>query len=289
MIRKFLSLLRRFREKSAGASFTLGFSPEPYAAKRASFTKVAGNVRTLAFGSSHGLYGFHAGAGEFNFCEVSQDLYYSFRLYEKHAGTARRLEKIILFFSVFSAGFELEKTGEKERCVFYKTIYGLPYKNREFMPRDERRGKEKQVRKFLKGATPSGDPAGNCRYDFFFAPGTDVRARAEAHLQNSRRENDQMLYFKKLCSLARKKGHALFIVIPPARTDYKSFLPSSRIIFYNLFNKLPPPQEGIQVLNFYDDPDFGFGDFGDMDHLNQNGAIKLTQKIKERLHERIIS
>ncbi len=43
------------------------------------------------------------------------------------------------------------------------------------------------------------------------------------------------------------------------------------------------------MLNFYDDPDFAAGDFGDMDHLNQNGAAKLTQKIKEKLHERIIS
>ncbi len=241
MIRKFLSFIRRFREKSPGKSFPLGFSPEPYAAKRMHFMKAAGSLRTLALGSSHGLYGFHAGAGEFNFCEVSQDLYYSFRLYEKYARTARRLEKVILFFSVFSAGFELEKTEEKERCVFYRTVYGLPYKNRKFMPREERRGKEEQVRSFLKNIPLSGDPAGNCRYDFFFAPGTDVRARAAAHLKNSRRENDQMLYFKKLCSLARKKGHALCIVIPPARADYKGFLPPSGIIFNKLFNDLPPP------------------------------------------------
>lgn len=241
MIQKFLSLIRSFREKSAGNSFPLGFSPEPYAAKRASFTRAAESVRTIAFGSSHGLYGFHAEAGEFNFREVSQDLYYSFRLYQKYAASARRLERIILFFSVFSAGFELEKTGEKERCIFYKTIYGLPYKNRKFLPRDERRAKERQARNFLTGALPAGDPSGNCRYDFFFAPETDVRARAEAHLENSRRENDQMSYFKKLCTRARKKRHALFIVIPPARADYKSFLPSSQVILIIFSIGYPPP------------------------------------------------
>jgi hypothetical protein len=99
--------------------------------KRQEFFKTSKNVNTLVMGSSHGDYSFNPRyytPGAYNFCWASQDLYYSYNVYLKLFQQAPNLNTVVLFFSVFSPGFDLYMTSEYLRCVVYKKIVDIDYK-----------------------------------------------------------------------------------------------------------------------------------------------------------------
>ena len=98
-------------------------------------------------------------------------------------------------------------------------------------------------------------------------------------MKNNRRNNNQTEYVKKAAELTRQKKHNLLIVIPPARSDYTKLLPPLE----ELFPDLLPLKNDIRILSFLNDGDFSDSDFCDTDHLNKNGAVKLTEKIRKYL------
>ena len=92
--------------------FSLKTFPPPPAEKFFQWQKNKNKTTTLIVGSSHGLYGYRAEGPEFNLCDVSQDLYYSYRLYALSCDFPQ-LKTVVLFYSVFSPGHVLEKNGRK--------------------------------------------------------------------------------------------------------------------------------------------------------------------------------
>ena len=54
-------------------------------------------------------------------------------------------------------------------------------------------------------------------------------------------------------------------------------------MFYNVLEIAKDSGASFEVLDFWDDETFSDDDFNDMDHLNEQGAVKLTCKIKERI------
>ena len=99
------------------------------------------DLQNLILGSSHGRDGFIPSTFDFNAANSSQDLYRAWKLYEyvlKHNG--KKIKKIILFWSVFHAGLELEKTREFVRCIPYKGLYNIPYASK--FPIDDSYGLE---------------------------------------------------------------------------------------------------------------------------------------------------
>ena len=81
-------------------------------------------METLVLGSSHANYNFLATEKEFNLGLNSQDLYNSYKLYESYSKSTK-LKNIIIFYSVFSEGFILDKTNSKDLALFYKLIYKI--------------------------------------------------------------------------------------------------------------------------------------------------------------------
>lgn len=81
------------------------------------------------------------------------------------------------------------------------------------------------------------------------------------------------------------KGHDLFVVIPPFRSDYTKLLPPFEEVFAPLLS-LTQKDASIHLLDYFHDTDFADDDFGDTDHLNLQGAKKLTQKIRQAFRTR---
>lgn len=238
------------------------------------------NIETLAIGASHGDYGFNSNLckNSYNMCYTSTDLYYCYELYKLFAPKMSNLKNIILFYSVFSPGFELEKTNEFQIAVFIKLLFAIPYKKRYLEKY------EKKFNNFLKSTIKASAPI-DCEnytgYDnpqIFFNDDYGVLKRAKTHLRENLRGNNQTGYVEKILQLTKENNHNLIVVIPPAREDYKKCLPEALELFKELNNI-----ELVNVLNFYNDNDFIKDDFGDFDHLNNHGAKKLTKKICEFL------
>lgn len=235
-------------------------------------------IETLVLGSSHGDYGFRSDLYEnsYNLGLTSSDLYFNYQFYKLLFPKLPNLKNLILFYSVFSPGHELEKTKEYHIAILFKLIFGIPYRDSNLKIYEEK------IIEAL-GLIPEEEmPDNYTGYeipDWFFDEAFGVENRAKMHLRENSRSSNQTKYVEKISSLAKKHKHKLTVVLSPAREDYKSFLPDSSELFKELNNL-----KGIDILNYYDDKDFTRDDFGDFDHLNQDGAKKLTQKIYKALH-----
>lgn len=82
-------------------------------------------IKTLVLGSSHGQYSYIPDDSEYNIALPSQDLYYNYKIYEKYADKMKNLEEIVLFYSVFSKGFEVEKTSARFICLYYAFLFNI--------------------------------------------------------------------------------------------------------------------------------------------------------------------
>lgn len=233
-------------------------------------------VRNLALGSSHGYHGFLPDGNSFNLCGNSQDLYLSYELYRRCADLAK-LKTVILFYSVFSPGFDAERTSEMDYCLYYRYFWRIPLR---YHGPDDFAHKRYLLDKYLRQhpLTEVGDYRGENDYGWFFPSQMSVAERVASHLKNNRRQNGQTGYVGKMAELARIKGHRLVVVVPPFRSDYSALLPPFEETFAELLALVKQNPE-IKLMSFVDDKDFVDADFGDMDHLNRQGATKLTAKI----------
>ena len=87
-----------------------------------------------------------------------------------------------------------------------------------------------------------------------------------------------------MINLANRKGHRFVVVIPPCRSDYTALCPPYDELFAELLGVLRR-HHNVSLLSFWGDSSFVDSDFGDMDHLNRQGAEKLTAKINSQLHK----
>ncbi len=236
------------------------------------------SIDTLILGSSHGAAGFISkqySPTAFNLASASQDLYYSYHLLQYCLKELKNLNSIFLFYSVFSSGFELQKTSEKERCAYFKYLFNIPYKykadkdmERYSLQANSYYKKKKTIKKI--------DTNGYIEQTIFFAKDFPVAERTKTHLRENQRINNQLSYLKKIIDTCQQNNIELIILIPPTRKDYREALPNENILFEKLYKIKNLPS----VKNFYSNKNFKYTDFGDFDHLNRQGAEKLTSLIK---------
>ena len=240
------------------------------------------SIHTIILGSSHARNGFLPIDGEFNLGLSSQDLYRSYHLYKWIVKHRFHLKNIVLFYSVFHPGLQLEKTKEAWKCIPYKYLYNIPYAYR--LPKHLQNMK-REMKIYCKSANINVSSAYKGEYSYEeitdFATLT-AKELVEKHLKNNRRNNHQNKYLVKMIKLAHKSNHNMYIVTPPYRQDYLDCLPDYNEVnkeLLNIINMFPD----VKILNFQNDEDFEDDDFKDSDHLNKKGGIKLSAKIRERM------
>ena len=256
---------------------SVGLARAVYRQKRA-FDAARDSVRQIVFGSSHAHYGYLPGEkGSFSLASGSQDLYTSYELYRRVSDLAE-LKRIVLFVSVFSPGFQTEKSVYREVCLYYRHYWDIPYRfHREDYFQNRLRQLEERESSF-QPVEVTGH-RGECDYSFFMGDGTNVPLRVQGHLKNNRRLNGEIDYLDKFLSLAARRGHEAVVVIPPARSDYVACCPPNGEMFetvYALVKRYPD----ARLLDLFRSPAFVDADFGDSDHLAPRGAAKLTEIIE---------
>ena len=239
--------------------------------------KYKDNTETLILGSSHGVYGYNAIDGEYNLALSSQDLYYSFKLYEKYSAELPKLKNIILFYSVFSNGFILDKTGEKQRVLAYKNLFKIPVLNDSLYFKVYNLSFPHYLGKVKKRLINYNH--GNIENPKFFVdPEITPELRAKQHLKNNLRPNKQNYWVENLINLAKNNKHCVYIVLSPATDAYKNCLPDSKELFKDILDLIC--DKDVCLVDLYNSELFTDEDFGDLDHLNSNGAEKLSNYVR---------
>ncbi|MBT2772454.1 hypothetical protein J7J47_09430 [Halomonas sp. ISL-60] len=244
------------------------------AAKRTMLKREKDIIETIAVGSSHGDFGFDPRYCEnsFNLCYRSLDLKHSFGLYSYACNTLPNLKNVIVFYSVFSSGFSLERSnGEKEISVAVNELFEL-----DFTYDDEVLVESANM---IKGHFDDYEVEANGIRGFlatgkgFLSESIGVDVRSSAHMKHNSRK-DFNLYLAKIISLSQKMGHKVFVVIPPVRSDYRKAVGKD---FENIFSGLLELKNEFHldydfpIINFYSDDGFVDSYFGDFDHLMPSG------------------
>ena len=252
--------------------------------KTITYETIKDDIDILILGSSHAQFSYRAKDNAFNFGASSQDLYYSYKLYEKYN---KNLKTIILFYSVFSPGNQTIKTNYANVAVKYKIITEIDYQDTLTAKEKNLYELEDQFKKeyvlYKQKHRCNTKDRGNQKHYQSQINDISVAERAYKHLKNNLRDNHQTDYVIKMKDLANCNNARFLVVIPPATSTYKNCLPSFDKLFKELLNA--SNQKDIEILNLYDSPLFLDSDFVDCDHLNLKGAKKLTKIVNEYLKQ----
>lgn len=242
------------------------------------------SITTLALRASTTDYAFFSPLWEdsFNLGLTSSDLYYTYHLYKLYRTRLPKLKNIIIFFSVCAPGYELIKTSERYRTVAYNFFFQIPYSNKAYIePKFEKR----VLKRCLSLKTPEVDES----YDgyeskTYFGVNISAQERFRTHFRENQRYPDQMPWLKSLLKLVVSDNRRLIIVIPPVRSDYKNILPSELILYEKVYGL---KTEGLEIISYFDSNKFDDSDFGDVDHFNEQGSIKITTDLQQIFAERL--
>ena len=240
-------------------------------------------IDTIALGSSHCEYGFRASEKQMNLGISYQDLYYSYQIYKKYNN--KNIKNVVIFYSVFSPGYQLIKTNDAYLAIAFKIICNIPYQdckiaenlNLEKLEKYYLNKYKKTINNFAFNAKYSGNEE---KYESFFNNVT-AEQRAIPHYKNNQRHNNQNQYLGYISEVAKQYNQKIYIIIPPATQEYKKLLPSSEELFSELYDTAQN-LDNLQVINCYD-ISFDKNEFVDWDHLGLKGAERLTKIINDNM------
>lgn len=252
--------------------------------KRLQAREKAGVIENMILGSSHAKCGWAAGEKDINLGMDSQDLYYSYNLYKKYMDIFPNLKNIIVFYAVFSSGLDTEYTSYFYSAIAQHVYFGIPYHNEDKAIELNFEGFEKAIKNkhfsLLKAAQKlSSDYVAEKER---FVSEDIVKQTALNHLKNNQRQVDQNIYLQNLCRQASERQQQVTVIIPPFVSLYKSVLPDEKEIFKTLY-ALADDNPNLKILSYYNSNAFSDDDFADYEHLNRQGAEKLTALIKSKI------
>ncbi len=245
-------------------------------------TQIKNNADTLILGTSHLLTGYVPNESEMQLAITSEDLYYSLKLYEKFNN--EQFKNVIISYSMFSRGYSQIYTRAASLCCLFKLFFDIPYQYEEIAKTKHLHFIEKLYKNKVKKALKYGDQYHKSK--IFKCNHAEnglevIRKRATKHYKHSLREVSQLDYLIKLAEKCNQNNQNLFIIIPPATSCYKECIPNSKELV-NEITQLMQNYPNTKIIDFYHTDLFKTDDFHDGDHLNNKGAIKMTDLIRNR-------
>lgn len=262
------------------------------ASQKAYFTSHSARTETLILGTSHALFGYKAAGEECNLGVPSCDLYSMERLFERVLPAAPGLKRLVLFFSPFSSGFTIQRSSV---ALFVSPLLNVLW-NIGYNPRGrvtaESLSNQEQMASFIRNKEKSlvltlEEIWGLFRALVFPASCQDILRsresrdrcrRSKATVVRSSLENSELPFFYGILRRAAAHGIKVYLVLPPFHEVYRELF--SAHCFFRHLSLAVRNFENVAVLDYFSDASFGENDFADPDHLNAQGAQKLTLKIR---------
>lgn len=267
--------------------------PNDYLYKRVYLDKHAGDIEVLFLGSSHAyrdINPVYINASSFNAAYVSQSLYYDYRILERYSGNWSHLKYIVIPVSYFSLFYNLEDSPESWRVKNYSIYYSMwtTYRIADYSELLSNRldiNLKRISDYYLLGQsniTSSG--LGWGRKD---ASDIDSDLTEMGNVAAQRHTVEDDLYFDmnvevlhSFISFADKNNVQVIFYTPPAFKTYVENLNEEQLMQTVLtMQTLDDRYSNVRYINFLTSDLFERGDYFDADHLNENGARKLTMEL----------
>lgn len=274
--------------------------PGDYSYKNDYLSEHADTIEILSLGSSHGYYGIDPSGfarPAFNAGHVSQTFRYDYGILEKYADRLTSLKYVILPVSYFSYWEELEGSKESFRVARYYGAYdlagiSLPDRIETLNMRPLHCLKRLKSYYIHHRNEIQVDTLGfGNRYGIgqrdpeWQTLCAQVAGRHTAgDLASHKKANE--FYLRKLLKLCNERGVSVILVHLPMYEGYRNLLDKKQLIeMKGITCGISQEFPDVQVLDLFTDSRFGEEDFFDPDHLNTDGARKLTRILQDHLSE----
>lgn len=279
--------------------------PNDYSYKNQYLEKNAKNIETLFLGSSHTYYGINPeyfSGNSFNASHISQTIDLDYKLIKKYAQDFNKLQYIVIPIDYFSL-FGRTSTGvESWRMKNYNIYYNMktsinPTDYLELFSFSLKRNLERVKAYYCSNKdnlTCSNLGYGNTEIKQLNLIETGETA-AKRHTKKEKKYlNESIEIINKIVSYAENNNKNILFYTSPAYYTYRDNLDSIQLkVTINKIDSISNKHRNSFYINLMGDDSFIAEDFRDADHLNTNGAKKLTQiinnyieKIKARTHNK---
>lgn len=277
--------------------------PNDYSYKYKFLTEQGKEIETLILGSSHAVYGIHPdslSAPAFNAAHVSQTLHYDYVILSQVIESLPDLKTLIVPISYFSFRASLDTSTESWRIKNYHLYYNchdcdknwnhrLEIVNGTFLSNLRRVWNWLIHKKEEINSTQLGYGT-----KYLNKPSKNLEATAalaaERHTHESRdlvEENQE--YLTKLIELSRENGVSVVLLTMPGSSYYRNLLDKKQLKEMEAICEEWATAQDVTYLDLLANNSFGDQDFRDGDHLNLQGAVKLSQHLESVISQELPS
>ncbi len=258
------------------------------------------DCEVLVLGSSHALHGINPvffGHKGFNMASTSQGLYHDKEIFIRHAPSLQKLKYVIVNVSYFSLEADMESGPEYWRTFFYYHFYGIP-PQRWLLRWDIRNFSMlalygPQSVKYLKSLP--GELRGNvtetgwCPLGVFPGAISDEHGKARMKFfhkfmrEDYRSEN--IRYMREIIEPCLRGGITPVLLTTPVSRTCSTYIDEVKFSWWRECIERLCAEYKLRHLNYFTDSRFSFEDFSDNDHLNGEGAEKLSKIIDAEIFQ----
>ena len=266
--------------------------PNNYLKKKEFLDSRAGEIETLILGNSHTLFGLDPAyfSGKcFNASHVAQYWEYDLAILEKYKDKFKNLKTVILPLSYASFFAKFKDGLESWRVKNYVIYYGI--KNTEHSLADYSEVLSNNLStsmQRLESFYVKGRPEISCT-DLGWGTSYSTRPatvslektgirNARLHTISSFKYFDEnVATLRSIISIFNKRGVKVILFMPPAYQSYRLHLNKKQLnLTTSTAQKIVGEFNNCWYFNLLNDPAFTADDYYDADHLNEQGAKKLS-------------
>jgi hypothetical protein len=283
-----------------GLEFLLREIPNVYRSKKQYLDEHANEIEVLFLGSSHALYGINPEVLEirsFNASHSSQTFFFDLKIFEKYRDNYANLKAVIIPVSYFSYFYSLlEDMTQLHSLRNYRLYYNLQFPFRlesysEILSIKFDSNVERILDYYIKGKNP---PTSTSLGFWDFEKDSQDRRdlcqtgieRAEGHTRISSYDFFEENYKALVTIIEYCKTNNILVLLytPPGYKSYRENLNMEQLeLMYETTYDIVEKYENCSYVDYLADSDFSADDFYDGDHLNEQGARKLTKKLYSSL------
>ncbi|WP_053975778.1 hypothetical protein [Mangrovimonas xylaniphaga] len=280
-----------------GLELLLRQIPNDYQIKGKYLRKHASSVETLVLGSSHSMYGInpeYLDASAYNASFVSQTTDLDLAILEKFMPELSNLKTVIVRLSYATLFETLSETSANWRLKDYIIYFDLNTKSTVLRHSELFSLKLKTNLDRLWDYYVLGNSEIQC-YSLGWADNSflqspmdldlaSLRAAQRHTISNDDQYVDNVEAFERMAKLCQDNNINLILVTLPGYLSYRDNLdPLQLQKMLDFASQIESNYKNTKYYNFLSDPDFSENDFFDGDHLNAQGAKKITDKLNALL------
>lgn len=277
--------------------FAIRNIPNDYNSKKNQILKNGSEFEILVLGSSHVYYGINPEFFDqkcFNLAHIAQTPEFDLKLLKKYLPHMKNVKTVIYPISYFTFFWDLQSSTEAWRLKNYTIYYHLKaaqsFKDHAEVlsidfPNNYKRVKDYYIHNRSElGVTPLGWGF-NCLAEHAGNLEETGKSAAERHSNfGNQFFNKNSIEVADILRICNENGIKVILLFPPGFQSYRSHINTDQLqLTYNKIDTLLSQYPNCHFINLFADTSFTASHFLDGDHLNDQGAKKMSQFLNQYL------